>query len=229
MYSMNVGKRFWASDNTDINRMFPGYSEGETTQRIADEVFDMVKGFRYGIQLASFYLPGEFLPHIRIMKTQFTDIDNASDFGLPHIFIAEPSPFDTATLNYNWQIWNTSAYSLYSKTTEKIDKFSADIIINSILTFLNKNGIIEGEFSISEKTNVYYEKDLFTVLSPCGGLLIHKVFSGDSAVEGQVLAEIYDPCSGLLKSVVNSPKDGKVFYSHSSNLISEHEIIFRLV
>lgn len=24
-FSMNVGKRFWPMDNTDINRMFPGY------------------------------------------------------------------------------------------------------------------------------------------------------------------------------------------------------------
>ena len=23
--SMNISKRFWATDNTDINRMFPGY------------------------------------------------------------------------------------------------------------------------------------------------------------------------------------------------------------
>ena len=29
--SMNIGKRFWATDNTDINRMFPGYHAGETT------------------------------------------------------------------------------------------------------------------------------------------------------------------------------------------------------
>lgn len=26
-YSMNIKKRFWSIDNTDINRMFPGYSE----------------------------------------------------------------------------------------------------------------------------------------------------------------------------------------------------------
>lgn len=34
-YSMNIQKRFWSTDNTDINRMFPGYCLGETTQRIA--------------------------------------------------------------------------------------------------------------------------------------------------------------------------------------------------
>ena len=33
-YSVNTKKRFWTIDNTDINRMFPGYSLGETTQRI---------------------------------------------------------------------------------------------------------------------------------------------------------------------------------------------------
>ncbi len=27
--SMNIGKRFWPTDNTDINRMFPGYSLGK--------------------------------------------------------------------------------------------------------------------------------------------------------------------------------------------------------
>ena len=34
-YALNIGKRFWPLDNTDINMMFPGYEFGETTQRIA--------------------------------------------------------------------------------------------------------------------------------------------------------------------------------------------------
>ena len=42
-YSANVKKRFWPTDNTDINRMFPGYDLGETTQRIAAGVFEEIK------------------------------------------------------------------------------------------------------------------------------------------------------------------------------------------
>ena len=38
-FSMNVGKRFWPMDGSDINRMFPGYDLGETTQRIAAGLF----------------------------------------------------------------------------------------------------------------------------------------------------------------------------------------------
>ncbi len=42
-FSMNIGKRFWAMDDTDINRMFPGYNKGETTQRIAAGLFENCK------------------------------------------------------------------------------------------------------------------------------------------------------------------------------------------
>ncbi len=55
-YSLNTSTRFWATDNTDINRMFPGYDLGETTQRIADGFFQKVKDYTYGIHFTSFYL-----------------------------------------------------------------------------------------------------------------------------------------------------------------------------
>ncbi len=89
-YSMNIGKRFWAMDNTDINRMFPGYNLGETTQRIADGVFSQLQGYEYGIQLASFYQPGIFLPHVKLMDTGFTDANIMKDFGLQFGIIRKP-------------------------------------------------------------------------------------------------------------------------------------------
>ena len=38
-YSVNVQKRFWAMDNSDINRRFPGIHGGDTTQNIAADFF----------------------------------------------------------------------------------------------------------------------------------------------------------------------------------------------
>ena len=104
-YSMNIGKRFWAMDNTDINRMFPGYNLGETTQRIADGVFGKLQGYEYGIQLASFYQQGVFLPHVKIMDTGFTDAEIMRDFGFKFGIVRKPRPYDTTTLNYNWQVY----------------------------------------------------------------------------------------------------------------------------
>ena len=120
-FSMNVGRRFWASDNTDINRMFPGYDKGETTQRIAARIFQVLQGYRYGVQLSSFYLPGDLIPHVRMMETGYQRTEEAMDFGLPYVVLRTPQPYDTTTLNYNWQIWDTQAFSLYSREVLQAD------------------------------------------------------------------------------------------------------------
>ena len=121
-FSMNIGKRFWAMDNTDINRMFPGYDRGETTQRIAAALFKQLEGFEYGIQMASFYIPGDFIPHVRMMETGYEPVKEAGLFGLPYVYVKSPRPFDTTILNYNWQIWNTKAFSLYAGQLENISE-----------------------------------------------------------------------------------------------------------
>lgn len=55
-------------------------------------------------------MPGEFIPHVRIVKTALDYADEGKDFGLPYVSVSEPAPFDTTLLNYNWQIWNTKAF-----------------------------------------------------------------------------------------------------------------------
>lgn len=126
-FSMNIGKRFWAMDDTDINRMFPGYDKGKTTQRIAAGLFEKLQGYEYGIQMASFYMPGEFIPHVRIVKTALDYADEGKDFGLPYVSVSEPAPFDTTLLNYNWQIWNTKAFSLYGGEITELKAFSVKV------------------------------------------------------------------------------------------------------
>lgn len=141
-FSMNVGSRFWAMDKTDINRMFPGYDQGETTQRIAAALFQAVQGYKYGIHFASFYLPGDFVPHVRIMNTGYQSPSLGNLFGLPYVVMRDPQPIDTTTLNYNWQIWETNAFSIYTKETDEIDERSAQQAVAAVLRYLSRVGVL---------------------------------------------------------------------------------------
>lgn len=137
-FSMNIGKRFWTMDDTDINRMFPGYNLGETTQRIAAGLFEYLQGYEYGIQMASFYMPGDFVPHVRILNTCLDYVNEGKDFGLPYVTVRSPGPFDTTLLNYNWQIWDTKTFSLYGGATGRIDGDVCKTLLNSIIRFMIK-------------------------------------------------------------------------------------------
>jgi len=105
--SMNAEKKKWISDDSDINRSFPGNIEGTATSRIAATLMDRVKDYTYGIQFASFYLQGISIPHVRMMETGTESTSLANLFGMPYVLTGDTRSFDTATLNYNWQKMGT--------------------------------------------------------------------------------------------------------------------------
>lgn len=88
-YSLNTSTRFWATDNTDINRMFPGYE----------------------------------------------NVEVAKEFAMPYIMLRNPKPYDTTTLNYEWQVWGTQAFSIYTPGTDQVDvkqaRYGIDAVIKS--------------------------------------------------------------------------------------------------
>ena len=50
---------------------------------------------------------GNFIPHVRMMNCDYSSVDIARQFGLPYVVLRKVRPYDTTTLNYNWQIWET--------------------------------------------------------------------------------------------------------------------------
>ncbi|MFQ9514465.1 MAG: M14 family metallopeptidase [Eubacterium sp.] len=230
-YSMNIKKRFWTVDNTDINRMFPGYDLGETTQRIAAGVFDVIKDYKYGIQFASFYMPGAFLPQIRVMKTGFEDVELAKQFGLPYVVLHNPRPFDTATLNYNWQIWETKAFSLYTTNTSRIDKKSGKQAVEAILNFMSKQEIINNEYRARAGyiSRVIESNDMISVRTKASGFFDSQVAPGEEVEEGQLLARIIDTYRGTVKSEIFSPVEGVVAFLHDEAMTYEDTAVIKLI
>ena len=229
-FSMNVGRRFWAADNTDINRMFPGYMEGETTQRIAARLFSAIQGYRYGVHLTSFYLPGNHLPHVRTLHTGYERLDEAEAFGLPYVILRQPQPYDTTTLNYNWQIWETDTFSLYTNETDNVDHEAACLMVDSIIRFLNARDLCrETELSAGFIPTTYQETALHNILSTAGGLLMCRSNPGDTVKTGDILGEIVDPCTCTVLEQLHSDCDGRVFFAHKAQLINGHEVAFRVL
>ena len=162
-YSMNIQKRFWSTDNTDINRMFPGYDMGETTQRIADGVFREISEYQFGVQFTSFYMPGDFVPHVRLMDEGFSDPETAKQFGLPYVIIRRVRPYDTATLNYNWQVWNTQAFSLYTSTTARLDRNSAGQAVLAVMNFMSKQGMLKYSIPDGLHSKIVHDEDMILI------------------------------------------------------------------
>lgn len=228
-YSMNIQKRFWPIDNTDINRMFPGYDLGETTQRIADGIFKVIQDYQYGIQFTSFYMPGEFVPHIKIMKEGYSDVELAKRFDLPYVILRNVRPYDTTTLNYNWQVWETQAFSFYTGTTSKIDTKSAGQAVLSIMKFLASLDIITYHGPRSNQSKVVDDSELISVQTAKSGIFEPLVHAGDSIEEGEPLAHIIHPYEGVIMETLYSPVNGIVFFMHNDPFTYANTAVFKII
>ena len=228
-YSMNIGKRFWAMDNTDINRMFPGYNLGETTQRIADGVFSKLQGYEYGIQLASFYQPGNFLAHVKMMETGFTDKELMKLFGMEYGIVRSPRPYDTTTLNYNWQVWETKAFSVYTSATDSIDRKSAETAVEAILRFLYQTGVITKKIRSGYVTEIISESNIAQIHSEAAGIFVSMTEIGAQVNENDIIGKITDPLDGETVSEIRSNFSGIVYFEYNAPLINENTVCFKII
>lgn len=227
-YSVNVQKRFWPTDNTDINRMFPGYDLGETTQRIADGVFQEISGYRFGVQFTSFYMPGDFVPHVRLMDEGYSDPELAKQFGLPFVVIRKVRPYDTTTLNYNWQVWDTQAFSLYTSTTSRIDAGSAGQAVLAVMNFLSARGVIRYRVPEISDSKVIRDTDMISVQTAKSGIFEALVRAGENVRMGQPLANILHPYEGDILETLYAPAEREVFFVHNEPLTYADTAVIKL-
>lgn len=227
--SMNIEKRFWAMDKTDINRSFPGDENGETTQRIADGVFKKVKGYHYGIQFVSFRTPGDFIPHVRMFTTGNFNINLANLFGLPYVIAKKPLPADTSTLNCCWLMNGTNAFSVYTPATTRIDEVSARQAVSSVLRFLTRMGIIKYNCHGGYIATTIDEAALMPIRTDISGIYRQHKAAGDVVKIGELMSEIVNPIEGEVISQIFAPSDGVVFFAHNKPLVIQNCIVYKLI
>ena len=228
-YAMNIDRRFWPLDDSDINRRFPGHPTGDTTQQIAAEIMELISGYTYGVHLTSFYMHGIFVPHIRMMDTGYQNTSLANLFGLPFVVVRKPKPMDTTTLNYNWQMNGTSAFSIYTNCTDYIDDDSARQAVAAILRFLTRMGIIRYNNHSGYIAEILNEEDLTSIKAERAGFYRRKLDPFDPVYRGTVLGEIIDPYEGDVISEVVSPTEGLVFWAYTEPTVTEDAVVARVI
>lgn len=227
-YALNIGKRFWPLDNTDINMMFPGYELGETTQRIAKKVFDAISGYDYGIILERRPDPATCLPYIKLYKSEYEDLKSAKKFGFKMIHHRTMKSIDTVTLQYNWQLWGTKAFSIMCPSDNHVDKKIASQINQAMIRFMDKSKIIDYHIFSGYESTVIDRSSINVVKSPRSGIFISKELPGNYVSKDQVIGEIVHSLEGNVIHQFLAPCNGMITCFYSNSLIYEHAVAFRI-
>lgn len=227
-YAFNTGKRFWPLDNTNINTMFPGYELGETTQRIAKRLFDALQGYDYGVSLESRYDPVNCIPYIKLYDNELEDLEGAKKFGLKFIHHRKMKSIETVSLQYNWQLWGTRAYSIMCPMTQEIDRQKSSQIRQAILRFMHRQKILDFSIFNGYESTVISAEEIETIKSIKSGLFIAKEAPGTYISKNQIIGEVIDSLEGHVTHEFVSPCDGMITCHYNNSLIYENAVAFRI-
>ncbi len=228
-YALNIDERFWPLDKTDINMMFPGYAEGETTQRIAKKVFDALDGYTYGIVLETKKDLSTCIPYLEVFKSGYEDMNGAKKFGYKIIYHKDMKSTDFVSLQYNWQLWGAKAYSVICPSDAKVDLNTSSEVIDGIINFLNKNKIIKYKSLSGYQSAVVNKKDMDVVKTKQSGIFIQIKEIGAYVSKGERLGEVVNSLSGEVVHRILSPISGVIVCCYDKGLIFENSVAFRVV
>ena len=173
---------------------------------------------------------GEFIPHVRYMNTGFQREDDGLAFGLPYLLVRQPLPIDTTTLNYNWQVFDTNAFSLYARATDTIDVDAARSAVAAILRFMRHKGILRQDLELpaGHTTVRVAAEELQRIITKSAGF-VHLLCQAGAFVEkGDILARIFDPCTAECLEEVKAGCTGQIFFVRRGQAIAQHELIFSI-
>lgn len=166
--------------------------------------------------------------HVRMMETGYQNASLANLFGLQYVVIRKPKPMDTVTLNYNWQMNGTNAFSIYTNSTDLVDDRSARQAVSSVLRFLTRMGILKYNNHSGYIASVINEYDLLPVKTYDAGFYRHLKNPGDPVFHGDLIAQVIDPYEGEVKSEIYSQTDGIVFLRIPDRWLREMRLYIRL-
>lgn len=227
-YALNMGERHWPLDKTDINMMFPGYAQGETTQRIAARLFGALQGYDYGMILEGRRDQGMCLPYVKIIASGYEDLESVKDLGLSFIHHRPHNPVETAMLQYNWQLWGTKAFSIVFGKSGTVDEGTSRDVHNAIVRFLSKRKALKSPVFEGYNSNII-DPDAITVIKASrAGIFSPLVRCGTHVQKGDKLGKIMDALSGEKLEKIISPCEGIVTCQYSHPLIFQNSIVFRI-
>ncbi|HIJ89057.1 MAG TPA: hypothetical protein HPP97_15485 [Desulfuromonadales bacterium] len=227
---VNLRTRTWPFDKSDINRMFPGSTTGETTQRIAYAVLEATKRADYRIDIHTASADFEEIPQVRLHGPSTEERETARLFGLPAVMERSLSPVFTTTMMSSWKIWPGQSFVLRVGQAGLVQLDHCQRVFRALVAFLGRIGVLEGVDIAAEDEEVccFNKASAFRVYAEKAGTFVSDRQVGRWVGSGQELGYIYDSFSGNVIEKVLSPVAGLLTGIRRHPLLFEGDLILRV-
>jgi predicted deacylase len=228
---LNTRSRLWPFDGSDLNRMFPGYDAGETSQRIAHAVLAATEPAEWRVDIHSSNADFEELPQVRLYDPSDEERKVARWTGLPALIERPITPSVSATLAYSWKARGGRSLVIQAGQAGSLQQEHCERLFRSLIDLLEQLGLVVG-LRLAEPENdvhTFGPRQIFPVIGEHAGWFVSRLEVGQWLQAGDLIGYVYDGFEGRLRAELRAPVAGLLAGIRRQPLLCEGDLVARLL
>jgi hypothetical protein len=228
---LNTRHRLWPFDGTDVNRMFPGYDAGETTQRIAHAVLAATAPADWRIDVHSSNADFEELPQVRLYDPSEDERRVARWLGLPAVIERPVSPAVSATLAHAWKLRGSGSLVIQAGQAGSLQQEHCERIFRALIDLLEELGVVIGIRLAEPESDVHFfgARQTFPLIAEQAGWFVSRLEVGQWLQAGDLVGYVYDGFEGRLRAELRTPLSGLLGGLRRQPLLCEGDLVARIL
>lgn len=215
----------------DMNRIFPGRTDGDMNEYVASEIIRDLEGadLCLDIHASNIYLTE--IPQIRINEQhQERLLPYAKLANVDFIWVHGASTVLEATLAYSLNSRNVPTLVVEMGVGMRITKEYGDQLTDGIFRLMQEMGIWEGP-KILVRTPVISQKpeEVTFLNAPVSGIFIKRLSHGTMVKKGTEIGRVVNPLTGDVLCSVTSPVEGWLFTVREYPVVDQGSLIARIL
>lgn len=215
----------------DMNRIFPGNSDGNMTEFLAAEIVNDLSGSDLVVDIHASNIYLTEIPQIRINELHENElVPLAKKANVDFVWVHGASTVLQSTLAYSLNSTGTPCLVVEMGVGMRITGEYGDQMVDGIFSLMKELGIWTGDALESRQPIISRDpQDVSYLNARVGGLFIQKVRHWQELKKGELIGLIVDPLSGKVLDEVTSPVDGILFTIREYPVVDEGSLMGRLL
>lgn len=228
---VNTRHRSWPFDGTDLNRMFPGYEAGETTQRIAHAVLTATQAAQWRVDVHSSNVDFEELPQVRLYDPTDEERKVARWLGLPAVIERKFTPSVSATLAHAWKERGGRSLVIQAGQAGSLQQDHCERLFRGLIDLLEQLGVVLGLRLAEPENDVHFfdQRQIFPIITENAGWFVSRLEVGQWIQAGDLVGYVYDGFEGGLRRELRAPVSGLLAGIRRYPLLCEGDLVARVL
>lgn len=214
----------------DMNRIFPGSSEGNFTEYIASEIMDDIIGADMCVDIHASNIFLREMPQVRISDdTAEKLVPYAKMINVDFAWVHASATVLESTLAHSLNMMGVPTLVVEMGVGMRITKSYCYQLVDGIFNLMHEMGIWDGPVNPVREPIVSQDREVGYVNADASGIFVPRVSIWQSVKEGEHIGDILNPLTGLVEHRVVAPMTGTIFTLREYPIVYHGTLISRVL